>query len=240
MQIFMLSNGKLPTSTTLLDFAQPAIKAAFQKEQVKKVVVIPYAVIRLTYDERVDSVKAGFTDMDLEIKGIHEFADPVLAIQWADAIMVSGGNTWYLNKSLHDNGLIEPIRKAVLEENKVYIGWSAGTVICAPNMCTTNDMCIVDAAITSSLNFVPFHINAHYIEASIENHMGETRDERITEFCIKNPHKTVLGIPEGSWLHLSEQGLNYHCPQNKPHTLFKLGKEKYVSNRQDLSNLMTL
>lgn len=233
MNIFMLSNGKLPESKTLLDYAIFDIKAVFRQKNVKNIVVIPYAVIRLSYDERVQSVRDAFSDMDLNIKGIHEFKDPVVALHQADAILVSGGNTWYLNKALHDNGLIETIREMVLNRGIVYVGWSAGSVICAPNMCTTNDMCIVDAAITSSLDFVPFHINPHYIDATIENHMGETRDERIQEFCIKNPHKTVIGIPEGTWLHLSETGLKYHSPKDKPLRVFKFGKEKVQLNASD-------
>ncbi|MDG6897577.1 dipeptidase E [Actinobacillus delphinicola] len=238
MQVFMLSNGKLPTSKVLLEFALPEIKASFLKQNVQRVVVIPYAVIRLSYDERVNSVRDSFSDMPLDIKGIHEFKDPVEGIEWADAILVSGGNTWYLNKSLHDFGLIEPIRKAVLKQNKVYVGWSAGTVICAPTMCTTNDMCIVDAAITSSLNFVPFQINPHYIDATIENHMGETRDERILEYCIRNPHQTVVGIPEGSWLHLHDDGLDYHCPAAKPYAVFKYGKEKQTCFQENMSQFL--
>lgn len=235
MQVFMLSNGKLPTSTILLDYALPAIKPVFVEQQVKNVLVIPYAVIRLSYDARVASVAEGLTDLNVEVRGIHEFDDPVLAVEWADAIMVSGGNTWYLNKTLHDNGLIEPIRQAVLEDGKVYVGWSAGSVICAPNMCTTNDMCIVDAAITCSLNFVPFHINAHYIDASIENHMGETRDERIEEFCIRNPHKRVVGIPEGSWIHLHDNGIDYHCPAQKPYVSFTHQEGKRTFEASEVS-----
>lgn len=241
MTIFMLSNGKLPDSKTLLDYAVPDIKKAFKQKQVKKIVVIPYAVIRLSYEERVDSVREAFPDMDLDFKGIHEFDDPVEAIFHADAIMVSGGNTWYLNKALHDYGLIEPLREAVLHRGAVYVGWSAGSVICAPTINTTNDMCIVDAAITASLGFLPFQINPHYIDAAIENHMGETRDERIEEFCIKNPHKTVVGIPEGTWLQLDEHGLNYHSPKAKPMTVFKFNQEKRpLPLDQDINYLMEL
>lgn len=241
MNIFMLSNGKLPGSKILLDYAIPALNEAFQQHQVKRVLVIPYAVIRLSYEQRVQSVREAFanTDVSLEISGIHEYQDPIAAIYQSDAILVSGGNTWYLNKALHDYGLIEPIREAVLHHNTIYVGWSAGAVICAPNMCTTNDMCIVDAAITASLGFVPFHINAHYIEATIENHMGETRDERILEFCLRNPYKSVIGIPEGTWLHLNNQGLSYHSPQGKPLTHFCLGQEKRQLNpSDDLTSLM--
>ncbi len=227
MNIFMLSNGMTADSSVLLEYALEDIIACFRREGVKKVLVIPYAVISIDYDERVQSLKDSFAGrLDVELSGIHEYNDPVKAVYDADAIMVSGGNTWQLNKSLHDNGLIEAIRKVVLQKNTVYVGWSAGSVICSPTMCTTNDMCIVDAAITASLNFVPFHINPHYIDARLENHMGETRDERIEEFCIQNPHKTVIGIPEGTWLYLSEQGLSYHSPKEKAFSYFSYEKGK--------------
>lgn len=241
MNIFMLSNGKLPDSKTLLDYAAPTLRESFQQNQVKKIVVIPYAVIRLSYEQRLQSVRESFADIIPEISSIHDSQDPVAAIYQADAILVSGGNTWYLNKALHDYGLIEPIREVVLNRNTTYVGWSAGAVICAPNMCTTNDMCIVDAAITTSLGFLPFHLNPHYIDATIENHMGETRDERIQEFCIRNPHKSVVGIPEGTWLHLDNHGLSYHSPQDKPLRHFRFGEEKRLFRAgDDLNALLQL
>ena len=126
----------------------------------------------------------------------------------------------------------------MLKQDKIYVGWSAGTVICAPTMCTTNDMCIVDAAITASLNFLPFQINPHYIDASIANHMGETRDERILEYCIRNPHQTVVGIPEGSWLYLHDGGLDYHCPAGKPYVVFKYGQEKQICFQEDMHQFL--
>lgn len=242
MNIFMLSNGKLPNSTTLLDYAMPALSKAFRAQQVQNVLVIPYAVIRLSYAERLASVREAFagSGLELDIHSIDEYDDPVSAVAQADAILVSGGNTWYLNKALHDQGLNAPIRRAVLERGAIYAGWSAGAVICAPNMCTTNDMCIVDAAITDSLNFVPFHLNAHYLDARIANHTGETRDERILEFCLKNPHKTVIGIPEGSWLHLGNHGLSYHvAAEDRPLICFRCGEDRRAySCHDDITHLM--
>lgn len=233
MDIFMLSNGKLTNSKVLLEYALPDIKNSLQERRVKNVLVIPFAVVRLSFDQRVESVKQSLAGLDVNVQGIHEFSDYVQAVRQADALFVSGGNTWYLNKVLHDYGLVEPMREAVLKNDKVYVGWSAGSVICSPNMCTTNDMCIVDAAITSALNFVPFHINPHYIDATIANHMGETRDQRIEEFCIKNPHKRVVAIPEGTWLRLSNAGLSYHSSNQKPLYVFKFTEEKKAFFEQD-------
>ncbi len=235
----MFSNGKLPASKKLLDYGLPVITDCFKQQKVQNVLLIPYAVVRAPYEERANQIRETLSELTVEVKSIHEFSNPVEAIRWADAIMVSGGNTWLLNKMLHDNGLIEPIQYAVRNKNTVYIGWSAGANLCGPNICTTNDMCVVDAAITPSLNFVPFNINPHYIDSSIENHMGETRDERILEFCIQNQHKIVVGIPEGSWLHKTDKGVSYHCPADKPLTWFKYNRTntKLMPN-EDLAFLL--
>ncbi|BBC39429.1 peptidase E [Photobacterium damselae subsp. piscicida] len=172
--------------------------------------------------------------------GLHQAQDPVKAIEEADGILVSGGNTWVLNKTLHDLGLVGPLRKAVLLDGKPYIGWSAGTNICCPTIRTTNDMPIVTAAVLSSLNFVPFQINPHYLEASVEGHMGETRDERIQEFLEINQHELVIGIPEGTWLHLLDGKLSYHAANGKKLKLFSYDNEPvYYEQGQDIQFLMS-
>ncbi len=36
--------------------------------------------------------------------------------------------------------------------------------------------------------------------------MGETRDERIAEFCAMNPDEIVVAIREGSYLYIQGEG----------------------------------
>ncbi len=57
-------------------------------------------------------------ELGCEVIGLHRCPDPVAAIGQADGIIVSGGNTWVLNKTLHDLGLVNVIRKAVIRHNK--------------------------------------------------------------------------------------------------------------------------
>ncbi|UJF18302.1 dipeptidase PepE [Vibrio sp. SS-MA-C1-2] len=241
MDILLLSNGKVAGNTKVMEFALPAITEVFTRKKVLNVVVIPYAVIRSSHDDRTAMVADSLSHLNVNVTGLHRAEDPVAAIRQADAIVVSGGNTWVLNKTLHDQGLIGPIQQAVKERGVPYVGWSAGAVIGAPTIRTTNDMCIVSAAITPSLGFVPFQINAHYIDATIEGHMGETRDERIAEYLIVNPHQSVIGIPEGSWIAIQDDKMSYHAANDKPLYWFKLNQEiQKIASGSTLNQLKDL
>ncbi|MBD1573953.1 dipeptidase PepE [Vibrio sp. S17_S38] len=241
MDIMLFSNGKLPGNTQILEFGMNWIESMVKRTGAKNFVFIPYAMIRGDYQERTDQLQAGFGKFGCNIINIDRAADPVKALQAADGVLVSGGNTWVLNKMLHDKGLVGPLRQAVLQQDKPYIGWSAGTNIAAPTMCTTNDMPIVSAAILTSLNFVPFQINPHYIEASVEGHMGETRDERIEEYLLVNPNQVVAGIPEGTLLHIKDGQLTYHAANNKPMKLFAYKQEpQYFESGSDIQFLMAM
>ncbi|KMV28390.1 alpha-aspartyl dipeptidase [Photobacterium swingsii] len=241
MDILMLSNGKIAGNDHVMGFAADAIIEQVKRTGAKNWVLIPYAVIRSSHDDRVAMVQQTFDALGLDcvVTGLHQAKDPVATLKAADGILVSGGNTWVLNKTLHDLGLVGPIRKAVLDQGIPYIGWSAGTNITCPTIRTTNDMPIITGAILPSLNLVPFQINPHYLEAKVEGHNGETRDERIQEFLEINQHEPVIGIPEGTWLHLRDGELSYHSANGKDLKLFSYGNEPvYYTEGQDIQFLM--
>ncbi len=227
MNLLLLSNGKIAGNDYLMEFATPAVREILAQTKAKRLLFIPYAVIRASYDERTAMVRKSLESMDIEceVTGIHTEEDPVEAVEQADAILVSGGNTWVLNKTLHDNGLISAIRKAVIMKNKPYIGWSAGTNIACPTIRTTNDMPITTSVVLPALNLVPFQINPHYIDAKIAGHNGESRDDRIEEFLIINPHEPVFAMPEGSWLQTKDNRLIYRASNDRQAKMFTYKKE---------------
>ncbi|QRG81529.1 dipeptidase PepE [Vibrio diabolicus] len=233
MNVLLFSNGKVAGNTSLLEFGSEWVEEAIHRTGAKKLLFIPFAMIRGEYDERLAQLNSVVAPFGASVTGIHQADDPVEAVKAADGFIVSGGNTWVLNKMLHDQGLIGPLRQAILKQDKLYIGWSAGTNIACPTIRTTNDMPIVSAAILPSLNLVPFQINPHYIEANISGHMGETRDERIEEFLIQNPHEIVVGIPEGTMLKVEGEQLSYHSATGAPLKLFRHKQEAEYFNPQD-------
>jgi dipeptidase E len=77
-----------------------------------------------------------------------------------------------------------------------YAGWSAGSNLACPTIMTSNDMPICDPGGFDALGLVPFQINPHYLHGNPPGFKGETREERITEFCAMNQGVWVAGLRE--------------------------------------------
>ena len=54
--------------------------------------------------------------------------------------------------------------------------------------------------------------------------MGETRDERIAEFCAINPDEIVVALREGSGFHITGNELHYFSGKNEGFKLFQHNK----------------
>lgn len=169
------------------------------------VVFVPFA----SYDhaEYTSRMEEFIGEGGTRLVGIGSFGDNREALQQADGIYVGGGNSFLLVSELHKQGIMDLVRKRVLE-GMPYLGVSAGANVACPSMMTTNDMPICLPTSFESFGLVPFQINPHYHPGrilfrdgdSISQHFGETRSKRIEEY-----HRTVstpvLGMWEGSYVH---------------------------------------
>ncbi len=185
--------GDTPYLAHTLPFIQPMTKDA------RHWVFIPYAGVTVSYDEYLQKVQTGLASLDIEIRGIHEFDDPVAAINQAEGVMVGGGNTFHLLHELYRLNLIETIKTRV-QQGMAYIGWSAGSNITGLSIRTTNDMPIIEPASFNALGILPFQLNPHYTNFVLPGHNGETRAQRLKEFTCVDPQTPIIGIQEGSAL----------------------------------------
>ena len=209
---------------------------AFMGERPVDAAFIPYAGVTISFDDYTDRVKARFRDLGHTIHSVHESSNPLDAIENANAIVVGGGNTFHLIRMMQDQGLIDAIRRKVLNGTP-YIGWSAGSNVACPSIRTTNDMPIVEPENFSALNLIPFQINPHYLDANPEGHAGETREMRIEEFIEVNPGMVVVGLREGTMFLVEDGSIQLIGP--RPARIFKKGIKPYeVQPGADFSFLL--
>jgi dipeptidase E len=206
--LLLLSNSRMPT-TGYLEHAIDAIRETLG--DAKNVVLIPYASVTIAWDSTAKNVRNALESLGIQITAIHHFKDPAAALRECDAVMVNGGNTFNLLHHLRRKELIVPLRNEIFK-GKPYIGWSAGSGICAPTIRTTNDMPIIDPSGMDALGVIDFQLNAHYSNVVPEGWMGETRDQRLAEFCALNPTVPVFGLPEGDWLRARGTEIALHGP----------------------------
>ena len=234
MRLLLISNST-NVGETYLNHPKEQIQAFLGKKSVNALFV-PFAGVTFSYDDYEKKVEERFSEMGHHVTGIHRFADPVNAVEEAEAIVVGGGNTWKLVQMLHHYRLMEAIRRKALAGTP-FIGWSAGSNIACPTLRTTNDMPIIHPVSFDTLNLIPFQINPHYLDVHPENHGGETREDRIREFIEINPDVYVVGLREGTMLRLENHQL--HLIGKKPARIFKKGLEpKELDAKADFSFLL--
>lgn len=233
MQLLLLSSSRADNS----EYLAPGI-AHIDKilGDIRRVLFIPYAGISVGYDDYQQMVQSALSAIDVQVDSIHQFEDPNIAVNEAQAIMIGGGNTFHLLHQLYQNQVLELIREKV-KSGMPYIGWSAGSNVAGQSIRTTNDMPIIEPPSFTALNLLPFQLNPHYTDFKPAGFHGETRDMRLNEFMLLNPHTPVVGLPEGSALLLQDNQLSYVGPSYG--YLFVGGLKTAIEPGACISNLMT-
>lgn len=204
------------------------------------VAFVPFASAEGTYEEYADQVGEALAGLPLSVRLVKP-TNAVQVLNGADVIMIGGGNTFKLLHDIYSLHLFQLIKQKV-EGGTPYIGWSAGANLTGRTIGTTNDMPIVQPESFLAFNFLPFQINPHYQQVVMEGFHGETRDQRLMEYCLLNPGIPVVALPEGTALRMHHQQLYYLG--NGPAFLFqRLPEEKAPTKKSvvpgtDLSFLL--
>ena len=224
MNLLLISNS---TNAGEAYLKYPIHEIAKSLEGIDEVVFVPYAAVTFSYDEYEAKVQDRLNEIGVKVRSIHHAINKRNFIRHAKAIMIGGGNTFALTKKMQEQGLMKAILKRV-KEGAPYVGWSAGSNVCCPTICTTNDMPIVEPESFRCMNLVPFQINPHYTDFFDPKHGGETRDDRLKEYIMVNPNMYVAGIREATSLLLENGKLSLIGRPNK----MKVFKEKIENTKE--------
>ncbi len=221
MKKMIIASTSVVYGSDYLEYILPTLKQFF--EGISEILFIPYArPSGILHDEYTQIASKAFSKIDIKIRGIQEFDNPIEAVQSAKAIFTGGGNTFVLVDALHKNKLF-PVIKEVVQNGVLYFGTSAGSNITGVDMQTTNDMPIVYPSSFKTLGLIPFNINPHYLDPNLKTkHKGETRETRIEEYLTFND-VPVIGLREGSWLEV--KGDNIILKGNLTARLFRKGEK---------------
>lgn len=233
MNLLLLSSSR-SADTGFLEACEEEIRDTLKG--VKRVLFIPYAILGEENRGRIGMVAQRCEEFGVAMDNIEAADDPVTAVESAEAILVSGGNTFFLLDSLYRNNLLDPIRRRV-NDGMPYIGWSAGSNVAGKSIRTTNDMPIVYPPDFRALDLLPFHLNPHFTDALPPGHRGETRRDRLAEFLTVNPAEKVVAIPEGDGLRVQGDSMRLCGPHDG--LLFTADKSPLrLKARRDLSHLL--
>ena len=221
MNLLLISNS---TNAGEAYLKYPIHEIAKSLEGIDEVVFVPYAAVTFSYDEYEAKVQDRLNEIGVKVRSIHHAINKRNFIRHAKAIMIGGGNTFALLKKMQEEDLLDMIFHRV-KAGVPYIGWSAGSNVTCPTICTTNDMPIVQPESFRAIGLVSFQINPHYLDANPEGHAGETREQRIKEYLEANRRRYVVGLREGCMLRINDEGIQ--LIGSRPMRIFKKGQETY-------------
>jgi dipeptidase E len=251
--LLLFSNS---TMTTIgpddhFNYALPILDKFLKPHNVKEILVLTYATpdVRDGVDTKtfsnllLETMTNSFKKIGVKINVLDTEASDIIQqseIKNAEAIYITGGNTFLLTKALYEKGVLN-ILKGKIDAGTPVVGVSAGTNIHCPTMQTTNDMPIVCPINCSTLNSIPFQINVKYNNLSSNKGLftGETRDARLKEYLENNRTfdsttipTFVVGLKEGTAIHVSGDEAELVGFRTRPAELLMLDEKGELIKKQ--------
>jgi peptidase E len=109
-------------------------------------------------------------------------------IRRAALVYVPGGNAFLLNHRLHVSGVLPYLQKQV-RSGLPLVGFSAGMIVCGPNMLTSTDMNNVGTTYFESLNVSPFNYFAHY---PLDAYGQSVKDEWLADYHFFHDNPVII------------------------------------------------
>ncbi len=122
-----------------------------------------------------------------------ELSEMESILRGAAVAYIPGGNTFLLNHRLHLSQLFPYLRKK-LEAGLPVVAYSAGTVLCGPNILTSNDINMVPTVHFDGLNLAPFNFIVHYQD-------DPWKDYRLMDYRAFHDNPLLL-IEDGAYIRI--------------------------------------
>jgi peptidase E len=196
MQLHLFSTPGEPLLQNLVNACRPLLNQQHQP----KVVYLPAGAVGNLW---LEFTREAFQNLATVIPIVVDQTPPSAvetALEQAALLYIPGGNTFLLKQRLQQHGLLKSVRRR-LRQGLPLAAFSAGAVLCGPNILTTNDMNVCAATDFAGLALTPFNFHVHY--PAQEGQERQTRDDRLWEYHAFHDNP-VLALEDGAYLKISD------------------------------------
>jgi len=116
-------------------------------------------------------------------------------IRRAALVYIPGGNTFLLSHRLNAGRLMILLRKKI-QAGLPVVAFSAGTILCGPNILTSKDMNTVSTAYFDGLNLTPFNFSPHY---PLDSYGQSVKDEWLADYHFFHDNPVII-LSDGAYV----------------------------------------
>jgi peptidase E len=151
-----------------------------------------YAERWLEYTDKAFKGLAHPETINTETMSLPEMED---IVRRASLVYISGGNTFLLNHRLHNSRLMTFLRKKV-QAGLPIVSFSAGTILCGPNILTSIDMNTVETSYFEGLNVTPFNFSCHY---PLDAYGQSVKDDWLSDYHFFHDNPVIM-MSDGAYI----------------------------------------
>lgn len=113
----------------------------------------------------------------------------------ATLVFIPGGNTFLLNHRLHVSKVMPYLKKKV-QGGLPVVGFSAGAIVCGPNILTAGDLNTVGTPYFEGLDATPFNFFAHY---ALDAGTQSRQDDWLADYHFFRDNPVIM-LCDGSYV----------------------------------------
>jgi len=184
MNLHLFSTPGKDDIRTIIDASRPYLGG----KEDPVVAYLPAASLSGTWQEFTEKAFHGLARVKTINTELMTLPEMELILRTAALVYIPGGNTYLLNHRLHISKIMDYLRKKVTAGLPV-VAFSAGTVLCGPNILTSEDMNMVETSHFTGLNATPFNFSVHYPEDEISR---LRKDDWLIDYHVFHDNPVIL------------------------------------------------
>jgi dipeptidase E len=184
MNLHLFSSPGKDDIRAILEASRPALEG----KDDPVVAYLPAAALGDTYQEYTEKAFRGLAQVRTINTELMALPEMEAILRSAALVYIPGGNTFLLNHRLRVSNFADYLRKKVLAGLPL-VAFSAGTVLCGPNILTCKDMNMLGTTHFAGLNLIPFNFSVHYPEDEISRLI---KDDWLSDYHVFYDNPVIL------------------------------------------------